>query len=74
VTKNAVIAIKLGSIAFNLCLCSALFVLVSAITRSRWLGVLGAGIVGLSGMHLYMIAEFIKNLAGMSLLQNSQLR
>jgi len=66
VTKNAVVAIKLGSIAFNLCLCSAFFVLVSAITRRRWLGVLGACIVGLSGMHLYMIAEFIKNLAGIA--------
>ena len=54
VTKNAVVAIKLGSIAFNLCLCSAFFVLVSAITRRRWLGVLGVGIVALSGMHSYM--------------------
>ena len=64
--ENAVVAIKLGSIAFNLCLCSAFFVLVSALTRSRWLGVLAAGIVGLSGMHLYMIAEFVKNLAGIT--------
>jgi hypothetical protein len=66
VTKNVVVAIKLGSIAFNLCLCAAFFVLVSRITRSRWLGVLGVGIVALSGMHLYMIAEFIKNLAGIT--------
>lgn len=66
VTKNAVVAIKLGSIAFNLFLCSAFFVLVSRITRSRWLGVLGVGVVGLSGMHSYMIAEFIKNLAGIA--------
>jgi len=66
VTKNAVVAIKLGSIAFNLCLCSAFFVLVSAITRRRWFGVLGACIIGLSGMHLYMIAEFVKNLAGIT--------
>jgi len=66
VTKNAVVAIKLVSIAFNLCLCWGFFVLVSAITRRRWLGVLGVGIVGLSGMHLYMIAEFIKNLAGLT--------
>jgi hypothetical protein len=36
------------------------FVLVSGITRRRWLGVLGACIVRLSGMHLYMIAEFVK--------------
>ena len=66
VTKNVVVAIKLGSIAFNLCLCAAFFVLVSGTTRSRWLGVLAAGIVGLSGMHSYMIAEFIKNLAGIT--------
>jgi hypothetical protein len=66
VTRNSVLAIKLGSIIFNISLCLGVFALASTITRSRWAGVLGAGIVALSGMHFYMMAEFIKNLAGVA--------
>jgi len=66
-TRNAVLAIKLGSIGFNIALSLGVFFLVSSICRNRWLGVLGAAITTLSGMHFYMIAEFIKNLAGVTL-------
>lgn len=66
VTRNSVLAIKLGSIILNISLCLGVFILSSKITRSRWGGVLGACIVGLSGMHFYMLAEFIKNLAGVA--------
>jgi len=68
VTRNAVLSIKLGSIGFHVFLSLGVFALVSSITRNRWLGVLGGAIAALSGMHFYMIAEFIKNLAGVALL------
>jgi hypothetical protein len=68
VTRNAILAIKLGSIGFNVFLFLGVFALVSSITRNRWLGVLGAAIATLSGMHFFMIAEFVKNLAGVVLL------
>ena len=67
-TRNAILAIKLGSIGFNVFLSLGVFALVSSITRNRWLGVLGGAIAALSGMHFFMIAEFIKNLAGVALL------
>ena len=66
-TRNAILAIKLGSIGFNVALSLCVFFLISSICRNRWLGFLGAAITSLSGMHFYMIAEFIKNLAGVTL-------
>ena len=68
VMRNSIVAIKLGSVILHLLLCVGVYALESAITRNRWLGVLGGAIVALSGMHFYMIAEFIKNLGGVSLL------
>lgn len=68
VMPNSIIAIKLGSVMLHLLLCLGVYALESAITRNRWLGVLAGAIVALSGMHFYMIAEFIKNLGGVALL------
>src|ERR1051325_1574698 len=67
-TRNTILAIKLGSLGFNLFASLSVFALVSSISRNRWLGVLGAAIAAISGMHFYMLAEFIKNLAGLALL------
>jgi hypothetical protein len=67
-TRNSILAIKLGSLGFNALLCLGVFALVSSTTRNQWLGILGCAIAALSGMHFYMIAEFIKNLAGVALL------
>ncbi len=65
---NIILAIKLGSILLHLLLCLGIYALVSAITRNRWLGVLGGVMAALSAMHFYMIAEFIKNLGALTLL------
>jgi hypothetical protein len=67
-TRNPILAIKLGSVGFNVLLSLGVFALVSSITRNQWLGVLGGAVAALSGMHFYLIAEFIKNLAGVTLL------
>lgn len=65
---NIILAIKLGSILLHLLLCLGIYALVSAITRNRWLGVLGGAMAALSAMHFYMIAEFIKNSGALTLL------
>lgn len=67
-TGDAVLAIKIGSVALHLALCAGLYALVSDSTRSRWLGVLAASISAVSAMHFYMVAEFIKNLCALALL------
>jgi fucose 4-O-acetylase-like acetyltransferase len=67
-TGEAVLAVKIGSVALHIALCVGLYALVSSVTRSRWLGVLAATIAAVSAMHFYMLAEFIKNLCGLALL------
>lgn len=68
VIGNIVTAIKLGSIVLQVLLCVGIYALVSAITRNRWLGVLGGAIAALSAIHFFMIAEFVKNLGALTLL------
>ena len=67
-TGDAVLAVKIGSVALHVALCAGLYALVSSVTRSRWLGVLAATIAAVSTMHFYMLAEFIKNLCALALL------
>jgi hypothetical protein len=67
-TGDTVASVKLGSVAFHALLCFGVYALVSSTTRDRRLGVLGAAVAALSGMHLYMIAEFVKNSAALALL------
>jgi hypothetical protein len=67
-TGNVVASVKIGSVAFHALLCLAVYALVASTTRDRRLGVLAGAVTALSGMHLYMVAEFIKNSAALALL------
>ncbi|CAN5455423.1 hypothetical protein BH20ACI3_BH20ACI3_23910 [soil metagenome] len=67
-TGDTISSIKIGNVLFHLLLCGGIYALVSAVTGDRWLGVLGSALTAFSGMHFYMIAEFIKNLGALALL------
>jgi hypothetical protein len=63
---NPIVAAKLTSILLHAALTSALFVLISSITRSRWLGLLASVVSVISVAHLTWIGEFINQLGGIT--------
>lgn len=65
---DTVLAVKLGSLAFHGLLCLGLFALVARVTRSAWLGVLGCALAAFPALHHFMVAEYIKQTAGLALL------
>ncbi len=70
-TGDTILAIKIGSLVFHGLLCLGVFALVTRVTRSAWLGVLGCALAALPTLHLYMVAEYIKNTGGLALLSLS---
>jgi hypothetical protein len=67
-TGDTVAGVKLGSVASHALLCFGVYALISSTARDRRLGLLAAAVAALSGMRLYMIAEFVKNSAALALL------
>ncbi|HEV8368667.1 MAG TPA: hypothetical protein VGQ39_12010 [Pyrinomonadaceae bacterium] len=67
-TNNSVKALKVGSVLLHTFLCLGIFALLESATRNVWLGVLGSALAAVSGLHLYMIAEFINSLGALTLL------
>jgi len=67
-TSDPVVSIKLASIALHAALCLGLFAVIVSVTRSRWLGVVGSALAAVSGAHLYMIAEYVKQLGALAFL------
>jgi dolichyl-phosphate-mannose-protein mannosyltransferase len=67
-TNNSVTAVKVGSVLLNTLLCMGIFALIENTTHNLWLGVLGSALATISGLHLYMIAEFINSLGALTLL------
>jgi hypothetical protein len=65
-TQDAVIAIKLGGIIFHLLLSVGVFCFVKKLTQNSWLGLCGLAIANLSGLHLYIISEFLSNLGALT--------
>ena len=66
--NNSVAAIKTGSLLLHVLLSLGIFALVLSTTRKLWLAVLGSGLIIVSGLHLYMIAEYINALGALMLL------
>jgi hypothetical protein len=58
--------VKIGCLILHILLCAGLFAIVASVTRSFWLGVLGSSLAALSGLHLYLVAEFINNLGAIA--------
>ncbi len=67
-THDSVIAVKVGSVLLHTLLCLGIFALTVSTTRNLWLGLLGSALAAVSGLHLYMIAEFINALGALTFL------
>jgi hypothetical protein len=65
-TGNTVTAIKTASIFFHLALSLSLFVLMTAVTRSMWHGLLATTVSVASVTHLIWMGEFLKQLGGLT--------
>ncbi len=63
---NSVLAIKIGSIVLHLSLCCGIFSLVTILTKSAWFGILGSIIAIASGLHYFLVVEFISYLGAMT--------
>jgi hypothetical protein len=68
VTGNPILSVKILSLALHTALCLGIFSIVTTITRSPWLGVLGATLAVFSGAHLYMVLEYINQLGSLTFL------
>ncbi len=65
-TQDAVVAIKLGGMIFHLLLSVGVFCLIKKLTLNNWFGLCALAIANLSGLHLYMIGEFLSNLGALT--------
>jgi hypothetical protein len=68
VENNSVAAIKTGGLLLHVLLSLGIFALILTTTRKPWLAVLGSGLITVSGLHLYMIAEYINALGALMFL------
>jgi hypothetical protein len=67
-TDDSVNAVKVGSVLLDTLLFIGIFALTVSTTHNLWLGVLGSALAAVSGLHLYMIAEFINTLGALTFL------
>lgn len=67
-TNGSVAAVKAGAVLLHALLSLGIFALILSTTRNHWLSVLGAGLALISGLHLYMIVEFISSLGALTFL------
>lgn len=67
-TQETILAIKIGAVLMHLLLALGVMALVTAITRSAWFGLCGLLITCFSGLHLYLISEFLSNLGALAFL------
>lgn len=67
-TNDAVTAVKVGSVLLETLLCIGIFALTVSATHNLCLGVLSSALATVSGLHLYMIAEFINTLGALTFL------
>lgn len=67
-TGSTVLAIKIGSVMLHALLCLGICAVIISVTHRAWLGALGGFLAEASGLHVYMIAEFISYLGAVTLL------
>lgn len=67
-TGDLATAVKVSAVTLHAALCGGVFAVVRSLTRSTWLGVLGAALAAVSGPHLYMVTEFVNQLGAMTFL------
>jgi len=67
-TRDTILAIKIGAVVMHLLLALGVMVLINTITRSAWFGVCGLLIAVFSGLHFFFISEFLSQLGALALL------
>jgi Dolichyl-phosphate-mannose-protein mannosyltransferase len=65
---NVTLGIKIGTVIFHSFLALGIFAILKKTLRSVWWAVLGAALVEISRLHLYLTSEFVANLCGITLL------
>ncbi len=65
---DTVLAIKIGSLLIHGLLCVGIFALLVSLTRSFWPGVIGMALAAFAPLHLFMVAEYIKQAGALCLL------
>jgi hypothetical protein len=65
---DTVLAIKVGGLVLNTLLCAGSFALVTSLTRRAWYGVLASGMAAFSGLHLYLLGEYVNSLGALTML------
>lgn len=68
VIGNTVLTLKLGSILLHTLLCLGICSIISSVTRHLWLGILGSAIAVSSGLHLYLVTEYVNSLGALTML------
>lgn len=64
-TGDPVVSAKIFGVVLHAALSLGIFAVVAGATRSRWLGVAGSALAVLSGAHLYMVVEYLKQLGAL---------
>lgn len=64
--RDPVLAVKVSSITLHALLCLGIFAVVTTLTKSHWLGILGAALASISGVHFYLVSEYINNLGALT--------
>ncbi len=59
---DPIYSIKTGTLLFQLFLYFGLFTLTKELTKSRWLGIITVSLVIISGLHRYMLVEYLSQL------------
>jgi len=67
-TQDIVVAIKIGAVLMHLVMALGVMALIVAITRNVWFSLCGLLITCFSGLHLYLISEFLSNLGALAFL------
>lgn len=67
-TQAPIPAIKIGAVLMHVLLAAGVMALIGTITRSAWTGLCGLLIPCFSGLHLYLISEFLSNLGALMFL------
>ena len=67
-TGDLATAVKISAVTLHAALCGGVFAVVRSLTRSTWLGMLGAALAAVSGPHLYMVTEFVNQLGAITFL------
>lgn len=68
IINDTTLTIKFTAVALHLLFSLGIYLIISDLTKNKWLGILGCALLTVSNLHLFMIANFIKSLCGLTFL------